>query len=134
MKIVRPLVFIFLGVFIALLPILIGELRGWAQSGDANLIAIFSLLTWPLGAVPVVYGIVKLLQLARKSRHVATAGETTLAASLIYAGLFFASQAWSLSSFASGSEDFMQLAFYALTAAVLAILGIGRALTGKGKI
>ncbi len=83
MKIVRPLVFIFLGVFIALLPNLIGELSGWAQSGDANLIAILSLLTWPLGAVPVVYAIVKLLQLARKSRHVASAGETTLAASLI---------------------------------------------------
>ncbi|MFM1973886.1 MAG: hypothetical protein RLZZ345_970 [Actinomycetota bacterium] len=134
MKIVRPLVFIFLGVFIALLPNLIGELSGWAQSGDANLIAILSLLTWPLGAVPVVYAIVKLLQLARKSRHVASAGETTLAASLIYAGLFFASQAWSLSSFATAAEDFIQLAFYALTATVLLILGISRALAGKGKI
>ncbi len=134
MKLVRPLLLISVGFFFALLPILIGELWGWAKSGDANLVSILSLLSWPMGVVPVVYGFVKLLQLSRKSPHAATASETTVAASLIYAGLFFAAQAWSLSRFATGAEDLMQLAFYALTAAVLVILGISRALTGKGKI
>ena len=131
LKTLKPILFILLGIGIALSPELLALARNWRETGDANLIVLLNLVTWPIGAIFGAFGLVKLLQLKRAVGHVATAGDTAASVGLILGGLFLGSQAWSTFVIGEDIGSFLAAGFICAGAVACLSAGVRKALSQK---
>lgn len=134
LKTLKPVLLILLGLGIALTPELLAFARNWRETGDANLILLLNLITWPVGAVFGTFGLVKLLQLKRGKGQDATAGETAASVGLILGGLFLGSQGWAIFVIVEDLSSFLGAAAFGAGAVICLIAGIRKALSSRASV